>query len=55
MPDTVTHSLSLNQSITTTGAIVYTSCVRCKDGYLKDEWNQCYNLLGGNVTYGNDY
>eukprot|EP00205_Picochlorum_sp_RCC944_P001205 CAMPEP_0182605728 /NCGR_PEP_ID=MMETSP1330-20130603/668_1 /TAXON_ID=464278 /ORGANISM="Picochlorum sp., Strain RCC944" /LENGTH=130 /DNA_ID=CAMNT_0024823805 /DNA_START=220 /DNA_END=612 /DNA_ORIENTATION=+ len=32
-------------------AIVYTSCVRCKDGYLKDEWNQCYNLLGGNVTY----
>ena len=33
--------------ITTTGSIVYTSCVRCKDGYLKDQWNQCYNLLLG--------
>ena len=34
---------------------MYSSCVECKDGYVTDEWNQCYNLLGGNVTYGNDY
>lgn len=31
---------------------MYSSCVRCKDGYLKDEWNQCYNLLqGGDYNY----